>query len=373
MAKSKNYDTLLLCILIFGAFYLPVPMVWSIVISLVIVAVYAYLRRGLFYFARAAKLMSSGKDAEAWPLLRKAYSCGLNADYKMYIGLAYIRRSDDVRFGIEVLENVAKSGRNKEIKNSAAIMSTLGYAKLGEYEKAIGILESLRAEGVKDPSLYINLGSFYLETGNMTKAHEINEEAPKTVGTDDNRGVEMIMTNRWKEARTLYMDMLLNSSDPPKFMDAYLHGAQVALYYGDNLVAKRLINKALDGKMREGTNVSADYLKELLADMETPIGELAINCHPTAVALGRKYKNEPIEIEYEKPTDEELGLSTPDFLSLDTNITEEDERDINTDLDDNDEDLEYLGSDDEYEELEQEDEDIGDNFSDDSLKDDDNI
>ncbi len=323
-------------------------------IDVALLLLFIFLRRGYMYFYRGAVNFKSGKVEKVWPNMEKALKAGVDFERRTMIGSAFVQQGDAKR-GVEILEAVMASPKAGNFRNTATITCSMGYWRLGEQEKAIEVLEDLRATGYRDDNLSINLETYLLERGELKRAKALITESRKdnteNNGLLDNRGWYYIQVGNWAKAKEVY-DELIDDRNA-KFPEAYLHGAQVSVHDGD-------ISQAIDrlgwgtSKRFSGTCLTRkDYIEHLLLGLENPATRdefaKAMDAAAVAVSNSKEFEGFAMAKDFEdgsegviKPKEKpEYSATTSKTTSSnkddDLEISESDSnKDINTDVDDDD-------------------------------------
>lgn len=326
----------------------------KIAIDVALVLVFLFIRRGYLFFYRAAVAYKKGNDEKIWANFERALKAGVDFDRKVQIGSLYIQRGDASR-GVEILESVMFNPKSNEFAPKAAIICSMGYWRLGETAKAISTLEDLREAGIRDDNLSINLETYYLETGDLKSAKKAIAEGRKNNtennGLMDNRGWYEIQMGQWQKARELY-DELIDDRNA-KFPEAYLHGAQVSIHYGDISQAVDRLGWSLSKNFSKTCMVSKDYISKLMLGLENPATRAefakAMEDHHVEVSCAKEFAGLEKAVEFDadaadvivpqekKPAAPKKAAKeeAPEDEVLNTDV-DEDDREPNTDLDDED-------------------------------------
>ncbi len=326
----------------------------KIAIDVALVLVFLFIRRGYLFFYRAAVAYKKGNDEKIWTNFERALKAGVDFDRKVQIGSLYIQRGDASR-GVEILESVMTNPKANEFAPKAAIICSMGYWRLGERDKAISTLEDLREAGIRDDNLSINLETYYLETGDLKSAKKAIAEGRKNNtennGLLDNRGWYEIQMGQWQKARELY-DELIDDRNA-KFPEAYLHGAQVSIHYGDIAQAVDRLGWSLSKSFSKTCMVSKDYISKLMLGLENPATRAefakAMEDHHVEVSCAKEFSGLEKAVEFDADAadvivPQEKKQPAPNKTAkeeasedavLNTDV-DDDDREPNTDLDDED-------------------------------------
>lgn len=327
---------------IIGSFFLPVDFWLKTGIGVLLVLLFIFIRRGYIYYYRAAVLFKKGQNDKVWNCMEKALKAGVDFDRKVGIGSAYIQVGEPRR-GIEILENVISDPKAGSFAQSAAVTVSMGYWRLGDAEKAIQILEDLKETGYRDENLSINLEAYLLVTGKVKKAKElINERKKEGIennGLMDNRGWYYIQSGNWEKAKEVYDELI--DDRMAKFPEAYLHGAQVSVHFGDIAQAVDRLGWGISKRFSKICLTSKAYMEQLSSGLENPRTREAF-----AKAMDASY----VDVSDSRPFDGfdnilPLDEDDPDVLrpaeegagrTAALSVSSEVERDIVTDVDDDD-------------------------------------
>jgi tetratricopeptide (TPR) repeat protein len=336
-----------------GVTFLKIDFRIKIAADVALLLIFLFIRRGYLYFYRAAVAYKKDDEQKIWSNFERALKAGVDFDRKVQIGSLYIQRGDAKR-GIEVLESVMNSPKAGPFGPKAAIICSMGYWRQGEKDKAIKTLEDLSESGIRDDNLSINLETYYLETGNLKAAKKAISDGRKNNtennGLMDNRGWYDIRMGHWQKAKELY-DELINDRNA-KFPEAYLHGAQVSIHYGDIEEAVDRLGWSLSKSFSKTCMLSKDYISHLLLGLENPATRDAFakamddNCDD--VSCGRVFSGYDKAVEFDASAadviapKEKKKVSKPSSEETLNTDVDDDEREPNTDLDDDD--VEYAAA-----------------------------
>ena len=336
-----------------GVTFLKIDFRIKIAVDVALMLIFLFIRRGYLYFYRAAVAYKKDDEQKIWSNFERALKAGVDFDRKVQIGSLYIQRGDAKR-GIEVLESVMNSPKAGPFASKAAIICSMGYWRQGEKDKAIKTLEDLSESGIRDDNLSINLETYYLETGNLKAAKKAISDGRRNNtennGLMDNRGWYDIRIGHWQKAKELY-DELINDRNA-KFPEAYLHGAQVSIHYGDIEEAVDRLGWSLSKSFSKTCMLSKDYISHLLLGLENPATRDAFakamddNCDD--VSCGRIFPGYDKAVEFDASAadviapKEKKAVSKPSSEETLNTDVDDDEREPNTDLDDDD--VEYAAS-----------------------------
>ena len=160
----------------------------------------------------------------------------------------------------------------------------------------------------------------------------------------DNRGWYDIRVGHWQKAKELY-DELINDRNA-KFPEAYLHGAQVSIHYGDIEEAIDRLGWSLSKTFSKTCMLSKDYISKLLLGLENPATRQAfakaMDDSIDEVSCGRTFEGFDKAVEFDADSAEVITPKEKKAVSkaepeetLNTDV-DDDDREPNTDLDDDD-------------------------------------
>ena len=355
--KKKFNSGALIALLFLGAIvgisFLRIDLWIKIAADVALALVFLFIRRGYIFLAIGAKAFRKGDLDKAWPNLEKALKAGIDPDRRNMIGSAYIQQGDAAR-GVQILEEVAADPKAGDHRNVAIVTCSMGYWRLGRIGKAIGSLEELRASGYRSDNLAINLETYLLETGDLSRFKAImddNRTGTENNGLMDNRGWYCILTGDWDTAKEVF-DELIDERNA-KFPEAYLHGAQVSIHNGDVSQAVDRLGWGLARKFTLTCLASREYFEHLLLGLENPAtrGEFAaaMDKFSKEVSLCKEFpgfekavgfdENTPDALKPSKKPSYRGQMAAADARDIDDTEKKqlhEPDRDINTDVEDDD-------------------------------------
>ncbi len=344
---------------------LPIKWYFKVIISIALICLFLYIRRGFIIFYKAAVKLKKENTPEVWKMMKKALSAHVDEERTVLIGTAFIQQ-DDVDFGVDTLESFIPTCKDAHWRGQAIIALSMGYWKKGQLDKAIEMLQDLRASGYVDGNLQINLETYLLEKGDLKEAKKLITESRKmgseSNGLLDNRGLYYLLTGDWHKAAEVY-DELINERNA-RFPEAYIHGAQVKIHEKKLSQAIDRVGWALSKRFTNTCTISKDYANQLLNGLENSADPMAfanaMDSHVREIALGKPFPgleldSEPKVVEQELEEVNNIGLEEveDDEREPNTDITDDDLADLNTDDDlleglsdeDEDEDEDLLTSD----------------------------
>ena len=349
---------LLFFLLIGCACLLPIKWYFKVAIAVVLIGVFLFIRRGFIIFYRAAVKLQKENTPEVWKMMKKALDAHVDDERTVLICTAFIQQ-DDAKFGSEQLEKYIAKCKDDHWRGQAIIALSMGYWRLGQLDKAIECLQDLRATGYVDGNLQINLETYLLEKGDLKEAKKLITESRKlgkeSNGLLDNRGLYYILTGDWSKAADVY-DELINERNA-KFPEAYIHGAQVKIHEKNVSEAIDRLGWALSKRFTNTCTVTKEFTEKLLEGLEnsktSEAFAKAMEANVRAVALGKDFEGfgalsegetkpavepkvgesieEPKETEVLEEEERNIGLEEDDDREPNTDLTEEDLADMNID------------------------------------------
>ena len=349
---------------------LPIEWYFKVAISLVLVGLFLFLRRGFLIFYRAAVKLQKENTPQIWKMMKQALKAHVDEERTVLICTAFIQQ-DDVDFGVNTLEAFIEKCKDSHWRGQAIIALSMGYWKQGKLDKAIEILQHLRATGYMDGNLQINLETYLLEKGDLKEAKKLITESRKmgaeSNGLLDNRGLYYLLSGDWTKAASVY-DELINERHA-KFPEAYIHGAQVKIHEKKLSEAIDRLGWALSKRFTNTCTISKEYAQGLLDNLEDASTckafASAMEANVKEIALGKPFpgfevvgcpvadspasEQVPLQELGKEPeqesTVEDLAsqISEPDNIEPDNDeqeinigLDEDDDREPNTDLTDED-------------------------------------
>lgn len=346
---------LLFIMLTIGVCFLPIPWWAKAAIAVVLVGTFLFIRRGYIYFYKAAVTLQKENTPKVWNLMKKALAAHVDDERKILICSAFIQQGD-AQFGVDTLERLIPVCKEASRRAMATVTLSMGYWRLGQLDKAIEILQNLRATGYNDDNLEINLETYLLEKGDLKEAKKLIVQSRKSGaesnGLLDNRGWYYIQMGEWDKAADIFDELI--DDRHAKFPEAYVHGAQVCIRKGRIDDAVDRLGWALSKRFTNTCAVTKEYVQSLIAGLENPATRdafaRAMDENVREVSLGREFPGFEMamqvpsfndEICRKGPSSNEIGVSydgDSDTVPK-TDVLDDDDREPNTDL--TDEDFEY--------------------------------
>lgn len=318
-----------------------IPSTVSIVFFSVALVLVIWNSIGTFYYSKAAKLLqkrSKENYEKAIPYLEKAVKWGVNENGQLSAGTLMIQYGD-MEKGKEILEALTKGNKMKE---EAKISLSMYYWVKNDLDKAIELCLEAREKGKKDKNLYVNLCTYYMEKGDLKEyrkyTKECNDLSLATPATLDLEASYYMMAGDWKKAGE-HLKSIFDKT-VPGYKDPYIHQAMVLLHYGDwegavkNL---RAINtNTVDSNISVYTQKEIEEIIDLIIDENTRWGMLEIvDKAPETFIKGQMPQPRK---GLEKPETPALPSFVEESVGpMATEIQDEDSQDIDTSLNDDDE------------------------------------
>lgn len=288
---------------ILAAFFIPGLETWSrFVIALLVCLLFIFLRRAYIFFVWGAKKLEK-KDPKCWNLFKKAVEAHLPYSQQVYLCTAFIKQGD-AAYGIKLAEDIIAHSPGTPEAKTATVTLSMGYWVKGELDRAIALLEDLKATGFEDKTMDINLSTYLLEKGQIEKARQIIDdcESKETLshGMMDNKLWAFILSGEYEKAIPLVSELM--EERKPKFPEAYLHSAQVMVHQGRITKAVEYIEDAIEQHFSLNGTMGQDYLKKLSDGLQDSRNRLAyayaMDQNAALVASGKDF-----DIDLEKGAD----------------------------------------------------------------------
>ena len=318
-----------------------IPSTVSIVFFSVALVLVIWNSIGTFYYSKAAKLLqkrSKENYEKAIPYLEKAVKWGVNENGQLSAGTLMIQYGD-MEKGKEILEALTKGSKMKE---EAKISLSMYYWVKKDLDKAIELCLEAREKGKKDKNLYVNLCTYYMEKGDLKEyrkyTKECNDLSLATPATLDLEASFYMMAGDWKKAGE-HLKSIFDKT-VPGYKDPYIHNAMVLLHYGDwegavkNLRA--ISTNTVDSNISVYTQKEIEEIIDLIIDENTRWGMLEIvDKAPETFIKGQMPQPRK---GLEKPETPALPSFVEESVGpMATEIQDEDSQDIDTSLNDDDE------------------------------------
>ncbi len=307
--------------------------------------------RGSRLYAKANKLVNE-RDMEKIPkaieLYEEALKAGIPDNFEL-VAATLILQHGNPETGKKYLEPLS-SNPKRDIRCQAKISLSMYYWIRKDIGKAISLCEESRAEGYVNRNLYTNLATYYIDKGDTKAFEKILKEAVSSGNVSlpiyDLEAVASMLKNDYRRAGEILTSLFAQAA--PTFADPYIHMAVVKLHYGNVGDAIDLLRSAEKTVFSNTVLYQQDDITELRTGLENPDTRLlyvdSIMRNLDDIINGRKIRIDRMA----RPRCEENKLpgypAEPSF-SKENNLTEilrenikgKDEREINTDLNEDDE------------------------------------
>ena len=253
------------------AFAYKLNVILGIIVSLGIFAYAAYSYIPTFWAVKAQKAFVAGDFKAAKRLYKKAIDTN-RAKVQIKISYAYtLMRTGDFDEAERILDNIirVRAMKKEEYRYNAKQQRCMVYYKQGRLDEALEEAYEMFNSGYKNTQLYGMIGYFRLKKGdNIDDVTRFCEEAYEYNSDDrdimDNLSLCYYEKGEYEKAEEL-SDKII--ADAPKFVEAYYHGAQIAVKRGEYKKAKELLSHVDDCRWSNMTTVS----REEIADLEKQI------------------------------------------------------------------------------------------------------
>ena len=285
---------------------------------------------------------------QAIELYTEALRAGVTDNFQMIAATMLIQHGDP-EVGRKYLEPLTTNPK-KDIRCPAKISLSMYYWIKKDLGKAISLCEEVRDENYRNRNLYTNLCTYYIDRGNTKEFEKLLKEAVSTgnVGVPiyDLEAVSSMLKNNYQRAGEILTSLL--ASIEPSFPDPYIHMAVVKLHYGNVRDAIELMKKAERTVFSNTVLYAEEEIIRIREGLENPDTRLqyvtSLQNSLSDIVNGRRIKL----VENDKPRCEDDILpgyhEEPSFKEnnnlnrfLNENIQEKDERELNTDITDDDE------------------------------------
>lgn len=232
-------------------------------------AIYALIPN--FYVIKANKAYQAGDFEESKKWYKKAYDTN-RAKINTKVSYAYILlRTGDTDEAETVLDRIVRAkGVKPEQKKQAKQQRCMVYFKQGRLDEAMEEAYEIFDNGnYKNTTLYGMLGYFkYLNEdvddalAFCLEAYDYNNEDRDIM---DNLSLCYYKKGEYEKAKELSDNII---SGNPQFVEAYYHGAQIAVKCGNYDTAKEYLEKIPDCRWSNMTTVSHEEVDELTKEVE---------------------------------------------------------------------------------------------------------
>lgn len=255
---------------LFVAFFLSyTTSVWlglAVTVIALLYGAYAYIPT--YWAVKAQKAFNDGDFKLSEKMFKKSISTG-RAKATIKINYAYtLMRTGKFNEAEKILDSIIRTKDPKLSKErmSAKLQRCMVYFKQGKLDEALAdALEMFDNGNYKNTQLYGMIGYFKLISGrNLTEATKFCEEAYDYNSDDrdimDNLSLCYYEQGEYDKAAKL-SDKIIK--EDPKFVEAYYHGAQIAVKRGDYKKAKELMSHIDSCRWSAMTTVSREEVDDL--------------------------------------------------------------------------------------------------------------
>lgn len=263
----------ILCVIILIVIAFKFNVLLGLGITALIMAYAVYALTPNFYVIKANKAYQIGDFEESKRWYKKAYDTN-RAKLNIKISYAYILlRTGDADEAEDVLNRIIRTkGVKPEQKNKAKQQRCMVYYKQGRLEEALEEAYEIFDNGnYKNTTLYGMIGFFKILRGDddtfdfCLEAYEYNSDDRDIT---DNLSICYYKNGDYEKAREL-SDKII--AENPQFVEAYYHGAQIAVKCGNYENAMEYLKKIPDCRWSSMTTVSREEVEELTKEVEAKL------------------------------------------------------------------------------------------------------
>ncbi len=241
------------------------PLFLVAIIALIIYCIYLAIPN--FHIIKAQRAFGEGDYKRAIRSFKKAIATKrVGAEVKISYAYTLMRVGEFDR-AESILNDIIKYDNSKkdDIKNAAKQQLCMVYYKQGKMGEALSAAYKMFNDGYKNSNLYAMLGYFKILnnepiddiTAFCEEAYEFNSDNRDII---DNLSICYYKQGRYEEAKEL-SDKILEKN--PQFVEAYYHGAQIAIKCGDIERAKDLASKIDSCNRSDMTTISEKEVDNL--------------------------------------------------------------------------------------------------------------
>lgn len=305
--------------------------------------------RGNASYAKANKIVAARNMArmdEAVALYSKAVKAGISSNYQLMAG-TIILQYGDIEEGRRILEKLTND-KNKDVRCVSKLSLSMYYWIKKDLDRAIGLCGEARDEGYRNQNLYVNLCTYHLADHNQKQFLKMLKEAfsnnMASVPLIDLQAVHLMLQDNWKDAGGTLKGIF--DQVTPSFPDPYVHMAQVKLHYGNVKDAVEYLKNGLGSIFSNTVLFKKSMLEEMIEGLENENSRLAwvegvnnsletmINGNMPAVGENLRPCGDPVIPGYPQ---EPAFKSDGNQSAIARNVVGDDERDVDTELNEEDE------------------------------------
>jgi len=215
----------------------------------------------------------------------------------------YVQYGDMAR-GKKILEEYLsepKKKANANLDSIAKIILALVVKCEGNEEKAIEMLQVVKASGYKNISLSLDLITLYLDLNEIDKAkaewEEVKDQEGQNIALDSCYGRLLLVTGEYQKAYELFSDLV---KKPARLVSTFVHCAQCFIHFGqvkEALSALQVASKCVFNHTSPFTKETVEGMYLALKDPKTRIATAkAMDRNIDVIARGGAFT--PIENSY---------------------------------------------------------------------------
>lgn len=264
----KFISILVVAIAVYFAYKFSLWLGLGVTAVVVIYAIYALMPA--FYEIQANKAYQAGDFNKSRDWYKKAYDTN-RAKVNTKTSYAYIlMRTGEMDLAETILNGIIRTkGIKTEQKNYAKQQRCMVYYKQGKLDEAIEEANEIFDNGnYKNTTLYGMLGYFKYLTEPAEDALKFCLEAYEYNSDDrditDNLSLCYYKIGEYEKAKEL-SDKIISQN--PQFVEAYYHGAQIAVKCGDYSTAKEYLEKIPDCRWSNMTTVTHEEVDTLTKEV----------------------------------------------------------------------------------------------------------
>lgn len=240
---------------------------FGIIVTAFIVFYIIYRYIPTYWAVKAQRAFAAGDFKEAKRLYKKSYDTN-RAKAQIKINYAYtLMRTGDFDEAEQILNPIVrvKTTKKDNLKKSAKQQRCMVYYKQGRLDEAMEDAMELFNDGYRNTQMYGMIGYFKLISGSdIDETTRFCEEAYDYNSDDrdimDNLSICYYRKGEYDKAAEL-SDKII--ADAPKFVEAYYHGAQIAVKRGEYKKAAELMTHIDSCRWSNMTTVSREEVDEL--------------------------------------------------------------------------------------------------------------